>query len=642
MIGSGQDQSSSIYRYQAFSWDRLRATMAETRGLQADRDRTIGEVSSVDEADYGEAFFNPDMSKALPMNPRPPMGSGLCMTRRPPKAYFAPGSARVIKPRAPSIPSGRSSSELDRRFSTASAIPAGLKLKPYTLPATVYDRRTGKASMQPTLRSIPQSPENAVIPKTLRRSEGQIARELKQVTFSPTDLVHPPGAFGNEEPKRYGTTPKTWGLNCREGTSELESLAEAGDFQASPQSMDSFSAPPHGGWLVWSHALAGFFVAFNTWGLNMSFGVFQAYYTFYMLPGIAPEQIAWIGSLQLFLLLILARPIGLAMDRGWFRICFNGGSVLLILSIFMTSLCTKWWELFLVQGLLTGTAMSMISYAASIISMSHFKENIGIATALDAAGSSIGALVYSITLQQLLTVENFPWTMRINGFIALATLSIPNLLMRPLTRPTPQTQKVDFSSLRNLPHLTTTAGLFFTFWGLHFTFYFLPSFAITTLHLPGAEAVTFLIAMCAANLPGCLTLRLLSDRCLGPLNTLIASCIVSAVITFLWIASSSRASLYAVACFYGFAAAGVQALYASAAHGGSMYAPQVTGQKAGLVLAVVSFACLTGPPIGGVLVGVGHGRYLYAQLFAGSSLVMGGMLLLVSRYLRVGLTARSP
>jgi len=189
MIGSGQEQSSSIYRQQPFSWDRLRATMAGIRGLQADGNRTIGEVSNVDEADYNEALFDPDSSKALPVNPRPPMGSGLCMTRRPPSAYFAPGSDRSLKLRASaSIPAGQSISEVDRRFSTASAIPAGLKLKPYTLPATIYDGRPSKAPTLTTLHSIPQSPQNAVIPSTLRRSEGRIAREYKQVTFTPRTL----------------------------------------------------------------------------------------------------------------------------------------------------------------------------------------------------------------------------------------------------------------------------------------------------------------------------------------------------------------------------------------------------------------------------------------------------------------------
>lgn len=51
---------------------------------------------------------------------------------------------------------------------------------------------------------------------------------------------------------------------------------------------------------------------------------------------------------------------------------------------------------------------------------------------------------------------------------------------------------------------------------------------------------------------------------------------------------------------------------------------------------LVSVASLTGPPLGGALIGAGSGHYLYAQAWAASSLALGGLVLIAARYTRVG------
>jgi hypothetical protein len=53
--------------------------------------------------------------------------------------------------------------------------------------------------------------------------------------------------------------------------------------------------PPNGGFLAWLEVLGSFFCIFNAQGLNMSFGVFQAFYELTFLPNCSPSKIAWIG-----------------------------------------------------------------------------------------------------------------------------------------------------------------------------------------------------------------------------------------------------------------------------------------------------------------------------------------------------------
>ena len=56
----------------------------------------------------------------------------------------------------------------------------------------------------------------------------------------------------------------------------------------------------------------------------------------------------------------------------------------------------------------------------------------------------------------------------------------------------------------------------------------------------------------------------------------------------------------------------------------------------GMVFTVVSFACLSGPPLGGALLEKRGGGYLYAQMFAASALSCGCLTLLAARLVKTG------
>lgn len=74
----------------------------------------------------------------------------------------------------------------------------------------------------------------------------------------------------------------------------------------------------------------------NAQGLNMTFGVFQAYYEKVLLPTTASSKIALIGSVQIFFVFRMALLVCPAVQHGHFRLYFSGGSVVLCLSILAT------------------------------------------------------------------------------------------------------------------------------------------------------------------------------------------------------------------------------------------------------------------------------------------------------------------
>ncbi|KAI6835000.1 hypothetical protein KC332_g3946 [Hortaea werneckii] len=210
--------------------------------------------------------------------------------------------------------------------------------------------------------------------------------------------------------------------------------------------------------------------------------------------------------------------------------------------------------------------------------------------------------------------------------------------------------------------------MFFTFLGVYFGYFMMVTFASTELKMSNTAATNLLIFMLAANLPGRFLPALISDKCIGPLNTIIPSIFLSAAVIGLWIASGEpgKAAMVVIACFYGFVSAGVQVLYAPAVYAfciepatsthRSASPPSIErqpnqmmtdrlGLKAGGIFTCVGLACLIGTPIGGALISYRANRgmehtYLGGQIFATVSLVLGGCLLLGSRVAKVGWEAR--
>jgi hypothetical protein len=166
--------------------------------------------------------------------------------------------------------------------------------------------------------------------------------------------------------------------------------------------------PPNGGVLAWLQVLGSFFCTFNMGGLNMSFGTFQAFYQLKFLPNCSPSKTAWIGifmlvelepdlglifrtgSFQNFSVFFSGLVVGPLVDKGYFRDCFHGGSVMLVTSLVLTSFCKTWLQLFLTQGVWTGISMGIVFSTCIINITTHYSTQLGIVSGLAAAGASIG------------------------------------------------------------------------------------------------------------------------------------------------------------------------------------------------------------------------------------------------------------
>ena len=168
--------------------------------------------------------------------------------------------------------------------------------------------------------------------------------------------------------------------------------------------------PPDGGLKAWMQCAVGCMVVCTTWGFVNSFGMFQSYYEVFL--DRPSSDIAWIGSLQVFLLFFLGTFSGRLADAGWLREVFAVGSFFQLLGIMMASISTKYWHFLLAQGICVGIANGCLFCPGVALVSSYFSGKKSLALGISASGSAVGGLIFPVMVQKLLPQIGFPWTDR--------------------------------------------------------------------------------------------------------------------------------------------------------------------------------------------------------------------------------------
>jgi MFS family permease len=392
--------------------------------------------------------------------------------------------------------------------------------------------------------------------------------------------------------------------------------------------------PPDGGFQAWLQVALGHMIIFNTWGYINSFGVFQTYYTSEL--NRSPSDISWVGSIQIFLLFFIGTFSGRATDAGYFRFTLTVGATLEVFSIFMTSLCTEYWQLFLAQGLGQGIGCGLMFCPTLALISTYFVKNRGIAIGIVASGSATGGLVFPAVVMRMLPEVGYGWTMRTLGFITMATL-IPCLVFFKQRLPPRTTGPiVEWAAFRETPYLLFAVGMFLNFWGLYVAFFYIGSFSRNIIGVSETTSIYLLMIMNGVGILGRLVPNLLADQFTGPLNLLIPFSCATAIVAYCWSAVHDMSSLYAFAVFYGLFAAGIQSLFPATLSTLTTDLKKI-GVRMGMVLSIVAVAALIGSPIAGALVSTDGGDYLYAQMFMGSAIIAGTVVLVGARVTKVGL-----
>ncbi|KAH7883138.1 MFS general substrate transporter [Phlebopus sp. FC_14] len=364
-----------------------------------------------------------------------------------------------------------------------------------------------------------------------------------------------------------------------------------------------------------------------------SFGVFQTYYQTNTFKDESSSNVAWIGSIQYGLIFVPALFTGRLLDLGYYNGPLAISSILYVVVLFLVAECKTFWQVVLCQGVATGILAGMLFGSTPAIVSHWFKKKRSEAFGVLAVGSSIGGTVLPIATQQLLGVVSFQWTIRIMAFVLAAAVLIGNLLLRPRLPP---------SKVRGgMFNWAAFANPAFTFCVLAYNVTFLGLFVpLIYLDLSGqagglSPSFTFYLIAIAncASLIGRISSGMLADK-YGALNTLIPFTFVAGIVTYIWPYTASRvAPLVIISVLYGCAIGAFVSLLPSApARLGGM---EDAGRRMGMAISWIAVGATGGPPIAGAI-RTNSGGFEDVGIYAGSAIILGCLLLILTRRLALG------
>lgn len=376
--------------------------------------------------------------------------------------------------------------------------------------------------------------------------------------------------------------------------------------------------PPDGGTTAWLQVLGGYFLFFNTWGLINAFGVFQTYYKATLISDMSNSDIAWIGTLTSFLL--CASPIswGPIFDIGSPRLLVLFGSFSVVFGLMMTSLCTEYWQIMLAQGICCGFGGGALFITATSVMPSYFSKKRALAMGISASGSSLGGVIYPIIFTYTQPHIGFGWAVRIIGLIAILTLAIPCIVIKPRAKPPGRRKIFNVEILKDLPFNLMNLATFFGFVGQYIPYFFIEQFA-------AERHINFefwmLIFLNIGSIPGRIVPSLLADRFFHPLKVLATTTAAAALLAFCWIAIRHSTAGLIIWCFlYGFCSGAFVSLQGAAV--ASMTADLSTiGTRFGLNMFCGALGILIGSPVGGAI---------FPSSWAGAQSFCGGTMLLAA------------
>ncbi|KAH8120850.1 hypothetical protein FP744_10001368 [Trichoderma asperellum] len=408
--------------------------------------------------------------------------------------------------------------------------------------------------------------------------------------------------------------------------------------ESASESLSSPSSPTVlSPWTGYLQILAGHLMIFDTFGYIGSWGLFQSYYISTL--GRSQSDISWIGSLQIFLIYFVGTFSGRVLDAGYLRTTLAVGCSLQIIGIFTTASATAYWQILLSQGICVGLGDGLIFCPMISLISTYYAKNRALAVSFAAAGAATGGMVFPSIARQLIPTLGEPWAVRVMGFVFTFNSVIALIVVRPKVAPRKSGAFIEWEAFKELPYLLYAIGIFLSLWGLYFA-YFYASFSYSTemisifgskiLHVPSAPSFYLIIAINGIGLPGRIFPAYLATRVVGnALYVLIPLTFSAGVLLYLWKYVTSYNGFLAWIIVYGFFANAVQSLFVGSV-GSLTKDPQKMGVRVGMIFTIISFACLTGPPIAGALIDLDNGNFLYAQIFGITSVVCGSAVLVAA------------
>lgn len=384
-----------------------------------------------------------------------------------------------------------------------------------------------------------------------------------------------------------------------------------------------------------------FLAVFQTIGPNLSYGVFQTFYTSSTDSILPPNEtsnkglVAFVGTLAAGLTWggsIYVNPLMSRFPNP--KHLTVPGCLLMSTAFLLASFSTHTYHLLLAQGLLYGIGSSLLYFPLISVAPEYFDRRRGAAMGMILSAAGLGGVAFSLALRALLDRVGGRWTLRIMSLESLI-VSLPTALMAlPSRSAQSRPTLVNWRIARKPAFILQALAALLQASGNFVPITFTPEFSVALGYTATFGAVLLAVNNGVNAVSRVLT-GVLADAW-GRQNVLILSVVGSAVsVLVLWMGAAAEGTggkglWVGFVVLYGMLAGGYMALFPVTIS--EVFGIQAYASVNGFVYFVRGCGAAFGSPVGGQVLGEGGGPSSYQKLIwydgallLGSSLCVMGV-----------------
>lgn len=294
----------------------------------------------------------------------------------------------------------------------------------------------------------------------------------------------------------------------------------------------------------------------------------------------------------------------------------------------LLSLCNKYWQVMLVQGILMGIVMGLLQFPIFAAVSQYFDKKRAAALGVVISGSSVGGIIIPIALSKMLNSSSlgFGWSVRVIGFLIMPSLAFACVAIKSRLPPRRTTFWIP-SAYKEKRFILLILSLFFIFIGMWTPLFYIPTYAVQRGMDPTLAG--YLLAIInAASTFGRIIPGVLADK-FGRLNIFALGGIVTGIIVFCMNSAITNAALIVYSIAFGFASGSIIS-GASASFSLCVKDPRDIGTYMGMGMSLSGLGALIGPPVNGVFV-ARYGGFVQVSMFSGAMCLVGGCIAFVTK-----------
>lgn len=398
---------------------------------------------------------------------------------------------------------------------------------------------------------------------------------------------------------------------------------------------------PEGGFDAWRVVLGSFLGLFAGFGLANSLGAIQAYIQRNQLSNLSESKVSWIFSIFSYLAFALSIQIGPLFDLyGPYYLCI-AATLLHVVCLIMTSLCTEFYQFLLAFGVGCGISVSLVVTPCLAIISHWFKTKRGTATGFASVGGALGGVLFPIMLRALYEKVGYAWAMRVLALISFVAMASSVLLIKPRPKTYYHMSKgiklspkylYDFKALGDLRFLFLTIAIFLCELSILDGITYITSYCLAQ-GMPVTTSYLMLTLVNCAGIAGRLGAGIVSDK-IGRYNTMTLSIALAFISIFaIWLPVGSKfGPMVGFSLLYGYSTGSQMSLTPVCI--GQICHTKDYGKRYGTLYFFSALAMLFGIPISGLL--INGNNYNHLVILCGASYLLAFVFIVASRYVCAG------